>query len=190
MRHATLDEKLENLKAILRGMAGAVIAFSGGVDSTLLAFVAHETLGKKALAVTAGSETFPDAEVQEARKMAAHIGIRHKVIAASELDVPGFRQNPPDRCYYCKGALFNQLKKVAEQEGLPFVADGTNADDVGDYRPGMKALEELHIRSPLREAGLGKNEIRELSRRFGLPTWDKPAYACLASRFPLRPRNH
>lgn len=179
-----IDEKLAKLKGILGDCGGVLVAFSGGVDSTFLAFVAREVLGEKALAVTASSETFPSSERREAERLAREFGLRHRVIETSELDIPQFAENPPDRCYHCKSELFAKLKCLARAEGIPWVVDGTNADDTADYRPGMRALKELGVRSPLLEAGLGKEEIRNASRRLGLPTWDKPAYACLASRFP------
>jgi uncharacterized protein len=154
------------------------------VDSTLLFAVAVEVLGTRALAITATSKTYPERELNEARELATHIGGRHLVIESEELDIPEFRENPRNRCYYCKKELFGKLREIADQEGLLSVLDGTNVDDAGDHRPGRTAAEELKVRSPLEEAGFTKQDIRDLSRKMGLPTWDKPAFACLSSRFP------
>ncbi|MDD2365452.1 MAG: ATP-dependent sacrificial sulfur transferase LarE [Desulfuromonadaceae bacterium] len=179
-----LKEKTENLCAIITGMGSCLIGFSGGVDSTLLFALAVELLGQKALAVTASSKTFPVRELQEASDFAAGAGGRHIVIASNELDIPEFQNNPRNRCYYCKKELFSKLKRIAEDEGLAYVLDGTNFDDAADHRPGRLAAEELKVRSPLEEAGFTKQDIRDLSKYMGLPTWDKPAFACLSSRFP------
>ncbi|HOS95280.1 MAG TPA: ATP-dependent sacrificial sulfur transferase LarE [Armatimonadota bacterium] len=179
-----LQRKYARLQDILRDMGGVLVAFSGGVDSTLLLRVAHDVLGPRALAVTACSETYPARERAEAREYIRAIGARAAEIETSELALPGFAGNPPDRCYHCKTELFSTLRRMAEAEGLPCVADGSNVDDLEDFRPGARALGELGIRSPLREAGLGKREIRELSRWLGLPTWNRPSAACLSSRFP------
>ncbi|MFU8857199.1 MAG: ATP-dependent sacrificial sulfur transferase LarE, partial [Deferrisomatales bacterium] len=161
-----------------------VVGFSGGVDSTFLLAVAREVLGDRVLGVTATSETYPERERREAEELARSLGARHRIIVSEELDVPGFADNPKNRCYFCKKELFGKLREVADAEGLPHVLDGTNTDDRGDYRPGRQAARELGVRSPLDEAGLTKQDIRELSRALGLPTWDKPAFACLSSRFP------
>lgn len=177
-------EKADTLRTILADMGGCVIGFSGGVDSTLLFAVAAEVLGNRALAVTATSKTYPERELREAREMAERIGGRHLVIVSEELDIPEFRDNPRNRCYYCKKELFGKLKVIADQEGLACVLDGTNCDDAGDHRPGRTAAAELQVRSPLEEAGFTKQDIRDLSHDMGLPTWDKPAFACLSSRFP------
>jgi uncharacterized protein len=181
-----LQEKYRNLKRIIREAGSAAIAFSGGVDSTLLFKVCVDLLGDKALAVTARSETYPVRELEEAQKLASMIGGSHMVIVSEELDVPGFSDNPPNRCFLCKSELFSKVIKIAGERGIQSVFDASNADDVGDYRPGRQAASQLGVRSPLLEAGFTKEDIRELSKWFGLPTWDKPAFACLSSRFPYQ----
>jgi len=179
-----LDTKFESLKKRLKEMERVVVAFSGGVDSSFLLKVAHEVLGDNVLAVTAKSSTYPEREFREAMQFVSDYAIPHRVIVSEELEVEGFAKNPLNRCYLCKKELFSKIKQIAIDEGYKFVAEGSNKDDLGDYRPGLQAISELSIVSPLKDAGLTKNDIRTLSKELGLKTWDKPSFACLSSRFP------
>jgi uncharacterized protein len=175
---------LARLLAALGAMDGALLAYSGGVDSSLLLSVAREALGERVLAITARSATYPEAEGRQAEAIARSLGARHAFLDTRELEQADFRANPPERCYLCKLELFGQLRRLAAQEGLAEVVDGFNLDDHADYRPGHRAARELGVRSPLAEAGLGKAAVRRLARSRGLPNWDAPAAACLASRIP------
>ncbi len=179
-----LQSKYEKLKNILFEMGSVAIGFSGGIDSTLLIRVATDVLGKNALAVIGRSETYPSREFEEAIQLAEAFGSRYRVVNTEETDNLKFKENPPDRCYFCKTELFGKLNVIAAEEGIRWTADGTIMDDLGDFRPGMRAKNEQNVRSPLLEAGFTKADVRTLSRELGIPTWDKPSFACLSSRFP------
>ncbi|MBO6137058.1 MAG: ATP-dependent sacrificial sulfur transferase LarE [Lachnospiraceae bacterium] len=180
---AEAREKQEHLKEIIRSYGSLAVAFSGGVDSTYLLKTAHDVLNDKCAAITARSESFPGREYRESAQFCSSWGIRQIAFESGEIETPGYAQNPVNRCYLCKHSLFTSLLRIAGENGLEYVAEGSNMDDNGDFRPGLMAVAELGIKSPLREAGLYKEEIRLLSKELGLPTWDKPSYACLASRF-------
>lgn len=184
MAEQPLKRKLKKLKDIIISCKKVIIAYSGGVDSSFLLKCCLDYLGKESvLAVTAVSPTYTRKELAAAKEIAKGLGISHSIISTEEVDNPSFRSNPRNRCYYCKTELFSKLKSIAQRKGIGFVLDGTNADDLKDYRPGRQAKEELGVRSPLAESGLNKQDIRQLSRKFGLKTWDAPQAACLASRF-------
>jgi uncharacterized protein len=179
-----LTEKLEQLKALFAEMGQALIAYSGGVDSTLVAKIAYDVLGDRALAVTAVSPSLLPEELEDAKIQAATIGIAHKIVQTHEMDNPNYTSNPVNRCYFCKSELHDTLKPLALEMGYPYVVDGVNADDLHDYRPGIQAAKERGARSPLAEVGVTKLEVRQLSHQLGLPWWEKPAQPCLSSRFP------
>jgi uncharacterized protein len=180
-----VKEKYERLKEIFQAMGKVLVAFSGGVDSTLLLKVAQDAIGNEnVLAVTALSPLYPERELSGVKKLIQTLGARHRLIESNELEIPGFSKNPPNRCYYCKSKLFEELLCIAKEEAIPFIVEGSTLDDDQDHRPGRMAVQELGIRSPLKEAKFTKAEVRESSKSLGLPTWDKPSFACLASRFP------
>ena len=180
----TLEQKARKIKSLILEMDSALVAFSGGVDSTLVLALAHDVLGEKALAVTAQSASMPDREMKACHQLAKEIGVKHLVVKTEEMSNPNYRANPANRCYHCKTELYSSLKKVAQQENILNILNGTNTDDLGDYRPGLDSAREQGVRSPLVEAEFNKQEVRELSRKMGLSVWDKPAMACLSSRIP------
>ena len=179
-----MKDKINELKERLKEYKSAVIAFSGGVDSTFLARIAKDVYGNNLLLITATSSTYPFYELEEAKSLAFFLGVEHKIIVSEEIDIPGYADNPPDRCYYCKSELFGKIKYIASVENFEVVFDGSNADDLKDFRPGMKAKKEKGVISPLADAGFTKSDIRHFSSKLRLPTATKQSYACLASRFP------
>lgn len=183
-----IDQKWDHLRSLLSEMRTVILAYSGGVDSSLLLRAAAETLGQNVIAVTAVSETYPAEELILAKKFAASLGIRHRILQTEELSREEFSRNAEDRCYHCKQELFGKLRRIAEAEGISWILDGSNTDDQRDFRPGRKAAGEFSVRSPLAETGLSKQEIRDLARRLNLPMWDKPSLACLSSRIPYGTR--
>lgn len=178
-----LQEKHDKLIAQLKGALSAAVAFSGGVDSTLLLYVAHEVLGDKVVALTGRAPMIPEREIEQARAFCEEHGIRQTIVETTQFDIEGFDENPQERCYLCKHMMFTAFARAAGKLGLHCIMEGSNTDDAHAWRPGAKALEELHIASPLRDAGLSKSEVRALSKELGLSTWDKPSYSCLLSRF-------
>ncbi len=180
---ADQENKLARLKEIIADYGSLAVGFSGGVDSSFLIAVAHEVLGDRLIAVTGVDASIPEREVKEAKAFCEERGIRQITCTVDPFKDESFRNNAPDRCYFCKHGIFSEIKRIADENGIEYVAEGSNMDDLGDYRPGLKAVEELGVKSPLREAGMYKADIRRISNAMGLPTWSKPAYACLASRF-------
>jgi uncharacterized protein len=180
----SLDQKLTDLERIIGSMGRVLVGYSGGVDSAMLIVAAHRILGDNAIAVTADSESYASGELEEAAHIIARHGIRHEVVETRELDNPDYAANPTNRCYYCKSELFTHMRELAEKLEADCILYGNNADDVGDFRPGAQAAGEFGVRAPLQEAGITKQDVRDLARRWEIPVWDRPATACLASRFP------
>ena len=178
-----LEEKFQKLQNYLKELGSVAVAFSGGVDSTFLLKTAHDVLGDHVVAITARSSSFPKRELTEAMNFTETNHIRHVIFDSNEMSIPGFAQNPPNRCYLCKKGIFSRIIEISQEQGAAFVVEGSNMDDLGDYRPGLQAIRELAAKSPLQDADLYKKEIRQLSKELGISTWEKPSYACLASRF-------
>jgi len=178
------EEKEHRLRELIRSFGSVIVAFSGGADSAYLSYVANDELGDRAIAITGDSASYPSFQRELAEKLTHRFGVSHEIIFTDEFSNPDYTNNPPNRCYYCKAELYEKLTRIAHERGFKFVCDGTNADDSADYRPGREAARERGVRSPLQECGMSKAEIRELSRRAGLPTWNEPASACLSSRVP------
>ena len=177
------QKKLAQLKEYIRGLGSLAVGFSAGVDSTFLLAVAHEVLGDRVIAVTGRDASVPEREIKEVKAFCEERGIRHIIYTMDPMKEEGYRKNGPDRCYFCKRGIYTEIRRIAEENGIEYMAEGSHMDDLGDYRPGLRAVEELSVKSPLREAKMTKADIRMLSKAMGLPTWSKPAYACLASRF-------
>jgi uncharacterized protein len=182
--NSSTQSKFAELQQVISSLGSVVVAYSAGVDSTLVLRVSHDVLGDRVLAATGLSDTYPEEEMAEARALAAEIGVEHVMLRTEELTDPRYAMNSHQRCFFCKNELYSKLRELADERGITDIIDGTNADDVGDHRPGLRAARQIGVRSPLQEVGMTKDEIREISNELGLRTWDKPAFACLSSRFP------
>ena len=183
--NSSTQGKYSQIQRIMADLGSVVVAYSAGVDSTLVLRIAHDALGERVVAATGLSDTYPDEEMAEARTLAAEMGVEHVMVRTEELTDPRYAMNSHQRCFFCKNELYGKLRELADQRGIPHIVDGTNADDLGDHRPGLRAARQIGVRSPLQEVGMTKAEIREISNELGLRTWDKPAFACLSSRFPF-----
>ena len=183
--NSSTQEKYSQIQRLMADLGSVVVAYSAGVDSTLVLRIARDALGERVVAATGLSDTYPDEEMAEARTLAAEMGVEHVMVRTEELTDPRYAMNSHQRCFFCKNELYGKLRELADQRGIPHIVDGTNADDLGDHRPGLRAARQIGVRSPLQEVGMTKAEIREISNELGLRTWDKPAFACLSSRFPF-----